>query len=62
MVQLAGGLVFGVVAAVFVYRGDPILGFFFATCAIAWLATTSEFLPPRRARKPEGYTGFFWRS
>jgi hypothetical protein len=53
MVQLAGGAVFGLVAAVFAYRGDLILGFFFATCAIAWMATASEFLPLRRARKPE---------
>ncbi len=61
MVQLAGGVVFGLVAAVFVYRGDPILGFFFATCAIAWAATTSEFAS-RRTPRPEGHTGFFWRS
>lgn len=62
MVQLFGGLVFGLVSGWFVYEGDPIVGFFFATCAIAWMATTSEFLPARRAPKPEGHTGFFWRS
>ena len=33
----------GIAAAVFVWAGDPVVGFLFALCAVVWLAVTRTF-------------------
>jgi hypothetical protein len=48
MYPLIGGIAFGLAAATFVQRDDPILGLLLIVCAIVWVATA--LAPPEHGR------------
>ena len=60
MYKLVGAVAFVLIAAAFVWAGDPILAMLLAACAAAWIAATSE-LGTLRSRRGDFWDGYLRR-